>query len=255
MRNAYLCGFSGKLKNVLDCGKHLLDLSADPELRDASGDTPLLAIRHLLDQSRYSEAYEAVCLLTTHQVDVNVRDLKTDQTLLSFAVQHGDRAEKITRHLLNSGARVWNEPTYKVLLDNSAFKSFLKALMTKRTTIEASTNTINMLCMVMAADVNRMILHVNRCMIELGVAPKVNGPLFLRLRAKMAPFMAKPQSLRSISLAQIRHSILRKNPKRLQRNQLSQLKLSSVTASRVCQLQLPQKLQNYICLGEEPSSP
>merc|ERR1719204_1209010 len=130
-----------------------------------------------------------------------------------------------------------------------------------------------------------MVRHVDRCMVEMGVAPKVNGPLFLRLRAKMAPHMIRPQSLMSISRTRIRAAILNnrcrnKGLKRLPQRILpsqqqltpsvgankkqqadatnttttTKHKLSSVTATRVCQLKLPQKISRYICLGEEFSS-
>merc|ERR1712088_753873 len=49
--------------------------------------------------------------------------------------------------------------------------------------------------------------HVDKTMLEVGVAPKINGPLFKQLRAEIAPFITKPQSLRFICIKSIRKSI------------------------------------------------
>ena len=117
------------LSAMLECGHYLLnDLKADPNEVNDMGETALLAIRHLLDQSRWDDAVAAINLLLTsseHQPDLNVRDSYTDQSLLSFAVVHGDKALAVTRFLINSGAKVFNTPTTHSVarrLDGSAFR-------------------------------------------------------------------------------------------------------------------------------------
>ena len=67
-----------------------------------------------------------------------------------------------------------------------------------------------MLCTAMESQQNdkrTMRQHVDKTMLELGVAPKINGPLFKKLRAEITPFIAKPQSLRFICIKSIRKSI------------------------------------------------
>ena len=104
-------------------------------MKNGLGETPLLSIRHLLDQSRYADALAAAQLLLCHHhnsvgsgsINVNERDGFSDQSLLSFSVVHGDAALGLTRFLLNSGARVFNDPTPHSLsrrLDGSAFRYF-----------------------------------------------------------------------------------------------------------------------------------
>ena len=115
--------------HLLESGHYLLnDLKADPNVTNDMGETALLAIRHLLDQTRWDDAVAAINLLLTsshQQPDLNVRDSYTDQSLLSFAVVHGDKALAVTRFLINSGAKVFNIPTTHSIsrhLDGSAFR-------------------------------------------------------------------------------------------------------------------------------------
>jgi len=132
-------------------------------------------------------------------------------------------------------------------------------------TLEASAGTFEVLCAAMAQEntengssgngsfsgSNRMANHVDRAMIELGVAPKVNGPLFLRIRSAMAPYLARtPQSLMSLARHKIRRALLlNKGPKRLT-TKASQRPLQSLTTQKASQLHLPQKLRQFITMGE-----
>merc|ERR1719486_1079304 len=79
------------------------------------------------------------------------------------------------------------------------------------TDIKSSKQTLYMLCTAMESQQQQpgitMGHHVDKTMLELGVAPKINGPLFKQLRAEIAPFIAKPQSLRFICIKSIRKSI------------------------------------------------
>ena len=97
---------------------------------------------------------------------------------------------------------------------------------------------------------NRMSKHVDRCMIELGVAPKVNGPMFLMIRSLMAPFMARPQTLMNLARIKIRKAV-KHQPKRLNTTRpVVQLRPISATTDGTRQLHLPQKLKQFISMGE-----
>ena len=248
---------SGQVHNqVVDCCQYLLSQGADPNTVDNYGETPLISVRHLLLQRRFNEAYAIVCLLTNNlelAVDVNAVD-KRQHTLLAYSVGFGDITENVTRHLLNSGADVWQDHTNDKLSDDSAFKFFLKSLMQNNTTIDLSKKTLEMLCTAMSEQHHRMGKHIDRCMIEMGVAPRVNGPLFKRLRTIMAPFMGKPQSLKNLCLTSIRRSVLQNRPlKRLNQayRKSPKVVLHSNTVAKVSRLNLPQQIQQLICLGEE----
>ena len=102
-----------------------------------------------------------------------------------------------------------------------------------------------------------MAKHVDRAMIELGVAPKVNGPLFLRIRSAMAPYMVAktPQTLMALARQKIRKALLSNKSQPIKRlqgsNQSQRLQLQgSVTAQKARQLHLPQKLKQFITMGE-----
>ena len=229
--------------------RQLLEEGADPNIPDYKGETPLLLTRCLFEKKMYSAAYAIVRVLiydypavlaNDNHIKVNVNaNNEKGGSLLSYAVQYGDKTADVTRLLLNSGASVWKDiessslpqarakrvaPTRstegvncsqtRVLKkeDNeSAFKAYLRSLMSGITDIKSSKQTLYMLCTAMESQQQQtgitMGQHVDKTMLELGVAPKINGPLFKQLRAEIAPFIAKPQSLRFICIKSIRKSI------------------------------------------------
>ena len=130
------------------------------------------------------------------------------------------------------------------------YRSWLKSIATGMVSFESSRETFEVLCNAMSCedDSNRMSKHVDRCMIELGVAPKVNGPLFLMIRSMMAPFLVRPQSLMNLARIKIRKAV-RQQPKRLNTRPLQHRPIS-VTADGTRQLHLPQKLRQFINMGE-----
>ena len=205
------------------------------------------------------------CSFSPLTVDLNARDNLTDQSLLSFSVIHGDQTVDLTRFLINSGATVFNKypqnnstphstTTARELRDGSAFRSWLKALSTGLLSLEDSRETLEVLCSAMSCeDVSngpRISRHVDRCMIELGVAPKVNGPLFLKVRSLVAPHSARPQSLMSLSRKNIRRALSGSQRTPVVVKRLGAGQPLSATANRSLHLKLPQKLRKFITMGE-----
>ena len=236
--------------NIEDVLRQLLEAGADPNIPDKYGETALLLTRHLFSRGMYSFAYAIIRTLicdypgvagNVHhkKINVNATNIESKCSLLSYAVQHGDKTADVTRLLLNSGASVWqdydspkttinsnkralkrsqNGLSYDIVSqrrsknneDDSVFKCYLRSLMSGGTNIESSKQTLYMLCTAMESQQKSKITmrqHIDRTMLELGVAPKINGPLFKKLRAEINPFIAKPQSLRFICIKSIRKSI------------------------------------------------
>ena len=230
--------------NLEEVVRQLLEAGADPNIPDKNGETALLLTRHLFSRGMYSFAYAIIRALiydypgvvgniNHRKINVNATNMESKGSLLSYAVQHGDKTAEVTRLLLNSGASVWQEDDSqnsnkrtqkrspngfsqlsqrrtKNSKDDSVFKWYLRSLMAGTTDIKASKQTLYMLCTAMESQQNEkstMRQHVDKTMLELGVAPKINGPLFKKLRAEITPFIAKPQSLRFICIKSIRKSI------------------------------------------------
>ena len=206
---------------------------------------------------------------------------------MSYAVQHGDKTAEVSRLLLNSGASVWQDDSLEDLkcselddITNSTFNWYLRSLMNGDTTIKTSKQTLYMLCTAMQSQQfhSTMGQHIDRVMLELGVAPKINGPLFKQLRAEIAPFITKPQSLRFICIKSIRKSIGKRQRQQMMRvtpvlkrlkpnssslqsstsrygrcNNSSSTAIKTTTAGTTisnCKLKLPHKLQQFVCLEE-----
>ena len=294
----------------------LLEAGADPNVEDRCGETPLLSVHQLLKRQLYSEAYSISCMLIYDQhnfigcnhgkINVNATN-KSGGTILFYTVSLGDAAVDITRLLLNNGATVWsnhanistktkivsatpsdglespNSPTYNQQDDDSAFKWYLRSLMSGKTTIKSSKQTLYMLCTAMqsqeystAGHHSTMGQHIDRAMVELGVAPKLNGPLFRHLRSEIAPYITRPQSLRFICIKSIRKSIGNRQRQQIMNRALKRLKQNAplqkqsnrhsprlinntaITTTTTntdltisnCKLKLPHKLQQFVCLEE-----
>jgi hypothetical protein len=308
--------------NLEEVVRQLLEAGADPNVSDKDGETALLLTRHLFSRGMYSFAYAIIRALiydypgvigniNHRKINVNATNMESKGSLLSYAVQHGDKTAEVTRLLLNSGASVWQEDDSqnsnkrtqkrspngfsqlsqrrtKNSKDDSVFKWYLRSLMAGTTDIKASKQTLYMLCTAMESQQNDTTMgqHVDKTMLELGVAPKINGPLFKKLRAEISPFIAKPQSLRFICIKSIRKSIGKRQrqqmirvssppTKRLRTNSSSsslplqcstyslrnrrnsnpatstavKSTISGTTISN-CKLKLPHKLQQFVCLEE-----
>ena len=231
---------AGDVINAEETVRQLLEAGADPNIPDENGETPFLSTRNLFERRMYSIAHAIIRVLiydyplslgnVSHtKVNVNACN-KSGESLLSYAVQHGDSTADVTRLLLNSGASVWEEEgatnleskvkrTQKrsperlncshSVRNDSAFKWYLRSLMRGNTDIESSKQTLYMLCTAMESQQHPISMrqYIDTTMVELGVAPKINGPLFKKLRAEIAPFISNPQSLRFICIKSIRKSI------------------------------------------------
>ena len=99
--------------------------------------------------------------------------------------------------------------------------------------------TLELLCHAMGENPARMRAHVPRTMLELGKGAGVNGPLFVRLKERLAPFWQRPQPLRYQCLKRIRRAM---GPKRLIN--------SGRGGGCVAKLRLPPKLQRAVLLED-----
>ena len=233
----------------------LLDMGANPSIKDKNNNTVLHLINLLLDQQRYSESLElAQILLRNDQMleEINLVN-NLNKTILAYSVTHGDKNIELSRLLINNGALIYPEPEQPNNYNNSnaksekseneiveiitkehqqsVFKSFLAALMEHRD-LDDMKETLDLLCHTMAVDDNpsRMKKHVLRAMLIEGKAFNAHGPLFIRLKRLMAPYWSRPLTLKYSCMKQIRRSM---GPKRLSRRGTSKLSL-------------PGKLQKYI---------
>lgn len=198
---------------TVECARLLIKAGIEPDVVDGRGDSGLLLLRHLLYYGWVREALSLLQALTSGSVGVDVnRPDSSGRTLLTYSVCHGDRTAAFTRHLLNSGARVWFEPVVAAEASSSAFRWYLKAVMADLTNLESSGETLRALCMVMGEDMGGPASikgHVDRTMLEVGYAPKIIGPIFVRIREAMAPFMSRPHSLSYQCVRSVRRSLLR----------------------------------------------
>ena len=116
----------------------------------------------------------------------------------------------------------------------SAFAAFMREVM-RRQSLEGFEATLELLCHAMGENPARMRAHVPRTMLELGKGAGVNGPLFVRLKERLAPFWSRPQPLRYQCLKRIRRAM---GPKRLNNR------------GSVARLRLPPKLQRAVLLED-----
>ena len=100
-------------------------------------------------------------------------------------------------------------------------------------------STLELLCHAMGENPARMRSHVPRTMLELGKGAGVNGPLFVRLKERLAPFWSRPQPLRYQCLRRIRRAM---GPKRLSGK------------GHAAKLRLPPKLQRAVLLEDLATS-
>ena len=94
---------------MLDSIYQLLGFGFDLRRTDTAGagDTALTAVRALLDRQLLHEAHLLTLLvLQAGSSDINHANA-AGRTLLSHAVEHGDRTINTSRLLINHGAMVW----------------------------------------------------------------------------------------------------------------------------------------------------
>ena len=236
--------------SLVSSARLLLEAGADPNATDSvEGDTALLAVRHLLRRGLFPEAAQVAELVLAGNSNPNAVNA-ANRTLLSYAAACGDAAAGLTRALLNGGARVWPSPevdpdrlsdgdaVVRALAaerDQSAFAAFVREVV-RRQSLEGFEATLDLLAHAMGEEPARMRAHVPRTMLELGKGAGVNGPLFVRLKERLAPFWRRPQPLRYQCLKRIRRAM---GPKRLNSN-----------GRHVARLRLPPKLQRAVLLED-----
>jgi len=252
----------GLARLVLEKGGLALQ-SAIASDRDDVGDTLLLRTRHMLVRGLTEEAAalaEVLCLLGPDVAGVNVVNAQ-GRTLLSYAVAQADGALALTRVLLNHGGRVWpgreavaEEDDGTDLInrltrerEQSAFTWFLRAAMTRcaaasgrwASPLEGAEETVLLLATTMGEEPARMRRHVTRTLLQLGRGAALNGPLFLELKLRLAPWWERPQPLRHQCARRVRRS-------------LGPARLNDSAALGV--LRLPPKLRRLVARRDEPSS-
>eukprot|EP00095_Tigriopus_kingsejongensis_P000258 snap_masked-scaffold272_size230267-processed-gene-1.4 protein:Tk00258 transcript:snap_masked-scaffold272_size230267-processed-gene-1.4-mRNA-1 annotation:"hypothetical protein L798_11774" len=244
LEGASTTNFQGE--TIVELSRLLVETGAHANVRDHKGDTALHLVRRWLSKSdterirwvlelgqtllqsaaKEAESGEALSDL------VNLPDSE-GRTLLSHCVSQGDRAQDLSRLLLNFGAQVLPDPPSGASKDlhpiqqltkertQSAFTWLLKSVMEEKS-LEPFEQTIHLVAQSMAHQPVRMKRHMKRVMMHLGRGISVNGPLFSELKALMMPYWNQPRPLRQQCLSQIRRSI---GPKRLNRGAVSQLGL------------------------------
>ncbi len=221
---------------VLDSIYLLLSFGFDLRVSDAppAGNTVLTASHSLLDRGLFQEAHLLTILfLQAGSADINHVNA-AGRTLLSYAVSFGDAAVATSRLLINHGAKVWPDDdkdegdlrrgsdSDRIVdqlareRERSAFTWFLRSVMDS-SSLGGREETLSLLGHAMGDDPDRMQSHVMRVMMHLGHSILALGPIFNEVRAKMAAFWTRPQSLRYLCLRQIRRSI---GPRKLSENRL-----------------------------------
>lgn len=221
--------------HVLDSIYQLLGFGFDLRRTDTAGagDTALTAVRALLDRQLFHEAHLLTLLfLQAGSSDINHANA-AGRTLLSHAVEHGDRTINTSRLLINHGAMVWpnnggegtsTSSSSASIVDRlaaererSAFTWFLRSVMEEGGGLAGRAETLSLLSHAMGDEPVRMQAHVMRVMMHLGHSRLALGPVFNEVRAKMAPFWTRPQRLGYLCLRQVRKSI---GPKKLSEDRL-----------------------------------
>lgn len=246
---------SGAVKrNLASTAMILLESGVPSDLPDSQGDTPLHLIRNLISvagknrKSSSDDSYsdqpqlEEICHLVSvlvHQCANNVLDQADSKgrTLLSYAVEAGDRYVSLTRLLVNLGAKTFSDH----LGHQSAFAWFLRAHMRKMgAEVAIDEETFYVLSHAIHEEVGGSGLKfkaiLDRNMVALGSSPEAHGPLFRRIRGLAAHFWLQPPQLRLLAVKSIRRSM---GPKRLSSKEV------------IKRLKVPRKLQRFVTLEEK----
>ena len=188
------------------------------------------------------EVCELVRVLLEKSANENLIDLPDakGRSLLSYAVEAGDRCAPLTRLLINLGAKTFSE---KLGHTSSCFAWFLRAQMRKMgSEVTLDEDTFYVLSTAMLEEVGGQSLKfksiIDRSMVAMGSSPEAHGPLFRRIRGLAAAYWLQPPQLRLLASKSIRRSL---GPKRLSKEVLSRLKV-------------PRKLQRFVTLEEKINS-
>jgi len=231
-------------RNLASTAMILLEAGTPSHLSDSNGDTPLHLIRNLMSQDSHvamDEVCELVRVLLEKSANenlINLEDAK-GRSLLSYAVEAGDRCAALTRLLINLGAKTFSE---KLGHSSSCFAWFLRAQMRKLgSEVTLDEDTFYILSTAMIEEVGghgnglKFKSIIDRNMVAMGSSPEAHGPLFRKIRGLAAAYWLQPPQLRLLSATSIRRSL---GPKRLSKEVMSRLKV-------------PRKLQRFVTLEEK----
>jgi hypothetical protein len=233
---------SGAVKrNLVVTAKILIEAGIPVDTKDQNGDTPLLLVKNLITESDCptSEVCDLITLLVVdHHASLDALDAK-GRSLLTYAVEAGDRCLALSRLLINLGAKT-NSDQLGNEAASSAFAWFLRAQMRKSKGQDLDEDSLYVLGTAIIAEAHEMRFKaiVDRTMVALGSSREVHGPLFRRLRGLLAPYWLQPLQLRQLAVNSLRRSL---GPKRLSKGH----------ESMMSQLKVPRKLQRYITLEEK----
>lgn len=239
---------SGAVKrNLVVTARILTEAGIAVDTRDLNGDTPLLLIKNLIteataDDCPTSEVCDLLKLLVVeHHASLDALDAK-GRSLLTYAVEAGDRCLAITRLLINLGAKTFSDQLGNEAA-SSAFAWFLRAQMRKTKGQDLDEDSLYVLGTAIIAEAHDLGFKaiVDRTMVALGTSREVHGPLFRRLRGLLAPYWLQPLQLRQLAVHSLRRSL---GPKRLSKGHNAELMMSA-------RLKVPLKLQRYITLEEK----
>ena len=221
--------------------KILIEAGIPVDTKDQNGDTPLLLVKNLITESDgpTSEVCDLITLLVVdHHASLDALDAK-GRSLLTYAVEAGDRCLALSRLLINLGAKT-NSDQLGNEAASSAFAWFLRAQMRKSKGQDLDEDSLYVLGTAIIAEAHEMRFKaiVDRTMVALGSSREVHGPLFRRLRGLLAPYWLQPLQLRQLAVNSLRRSL---GPKRLSKGH----------ESMMSQLKVPRKLQRYITLEEK----
>lgn len=237
---------SGAVKrNLASTAMILLEAGTPSYLADSNGDTPLHLIRNLMSQESHvamDEVCELVRVLLEKSANpeklIDLPDVK-GRSLLSYAVEAGDRCAALSRLLINLGAKTFSE---KLDHTSSSFAWFLRAQMRKLgSEVSLDEDTFYILSTAMIEEVGghgqglKFKSILDRSMVAMGSSPEAHGPLFRRIRGLAAAYWLQPPQLRLLAANSIRRSL---GPKRLSKEVMSRLKV-------------PRKLQRFVTLEEK----
>lgn len=231
-------------RNLASTAMILLEAGTPSHLSDCNGDTPLHLIRNLMSQDSHvamDEVCELVQVLLEKSANENLIDLEDakGRSLLSYAVEAGDRCAALTRLLINLGAKTFSE---KLGHSSSSFAWFLRAQMRKLgSEVTLDEDTFYILSTAMMEEVGghgnglKFKSIIDRNMVAMGSSPEAHGPLFRKIRGLAAAYWLQPPQLRLLAAKSIRRSL---GPKRLSKEVMSRLKV-------------PRKLQRFVTLEEK----
>jgi len=231
-------------RNLASTAMILLEAGTPSHLSDCNRDTPLHLIRNLMSQDSHvamDEVCELVQVLLEKSANENLIDLEDakGRSLLSYAVEAGDRCAALTRLLINLGAKTFSE---KLGHSSSCFAWFLRAQMRKLgSEVTLDEDTFYILSTAMMEEVGghgnglKFKSIIDRNMVAMGSSPEAHGPLFRKIRGLAAAYWLQPPQLRLLAAKSIRRSL---GPKRLSKEVMSRLKV-------------PRKLQRFVTLEEK----